>query len=104
MRRTREIYGHLAALNRDVGGACIEAGGVGQRVDLYAGYEEESGLTIDDEAVRYWEVMAHLNWAIIALQQARRHVGGQERSLLLALTGHIVPELEWALLDMTGED
>ncbi|MNT81260.1 hypothetical protein D3C71_1836830 [compost metagenome] len=49
----------------------------------------------------YWEVMAHLNWALIAIQQAERHVSGQERSLNLALTGHIVPELEWEILNLT---
>ena len=79
----------------------LEAGGIGERTDLYRGYESVSGRAIDDEQVRYWEVMAHLNWAIIAIQQAQRHVCGEESSLLLALTGHIVPELEYEILCMT---
>jgi hypothetical protein len=45
--------------------------------------------------------MAHLNWAVIALQQAERHLSGEEASLMLALTGHIVPELEYEILTMT---
>jgi aminoglycoside phosphotransferase (APT) family kinase protein len=81
-----------------------EAGGVGERADFYAGYEAVSGRAVDDAQVGYWEVMAHVNWAVIALQQAERHTSGQEPSLLLALTGHIVPELEWELLNMTGSD
>jgi aminoglycoside phosphotransferase (APT) family kinase protein len=81
-----------------------EAGGIGARDDFYRGYEAESGKAINREAVRYWEVMAHVKWAIIAIQQAERHVSGEEDSLLLALTGHIVPELEWEILNMTQAD
>ncbi len=81
-----------------------EAGGIGAREDFYRGYERETGRTLDREMVRYWEVMAHMNWAIIAIQQAERHCSGEENSLLLALTGHIVPELEWEILDMTEND
>ncbi|HXU66973.1 MAG TPA: phosphotransferase family protein, partial [Casimicrobiaceae bacterium] len=46
----------------------------------------------------YWQVMAHLRWAVIALQQAQRHRDGGERSLELALTGRIVHELEYEAL------
>jgi hypothetical protein len=48
--------------------------------------------------------MAHLKWAIIALQQSERQMSGEENSPLLALTGHIVPELEWAILNLTEND
>lgn len=80
-----------------------EAGGIGNREDFYRGYERVSGRPVEGELVRYWEVMAHMKWAIIALQQAQRHVSGEERSLLLALTGHIVPELEYEILKLTEE-
>jgi aminoglycoside phosphotransferase (APT) family kinase protein len=83
------------------GNVAAEAGGIGEREDFYRGYERESGQTIDRSAVPYWEAMAHTAWAVIAIQQAERHCSGQESSLLLALTGHIVPELEWEILDMT---
>ncbi|NML15602.1 phosphotransferase family protein [Azohydromonas sp. G-1-1-14] len=81
-----------------------EAGGIGAREDFYRGYEAESGRAIAREQVRYWEVMAHMNWALISIQQAQRHVSGEESSLLLALTAHITPELEWEILSMTEED
>jgi hypothetical protein len=42
--------------------------------------------------------MAHIRWAVIALQQARRHTAGGERSLELALTGRIVHELQYEAL------
>jgi len=78
-----------------------DAGGIGERDDFYRGYERESGRALDRARVHYWEVMAHLNWAAIALQQAERHLSGEETSLMLALTGHIVPELEYEILAMT---
>ncbi|MBB6290528.1 MULTISPECIES: phosphotransferase family protein [unclassified Pseudomonas] len=86
------------------GKVTAEAGGIGARTDFYRGYEAESGRRLDHKAVHYWEVMAHVNWAIIAIQQAQRHCSGEEHSLLLALTGHIVPELEWELLNLTEND
>lgn len=78
-----------------------EAGGIGEREDFYHGYESVSGLPIDRELVRYWEIMAHTVWAVIAIQQAQRHISGKEFSLMMALTGHKVPELEYEILSMT---
>jgi aminoglycoside phosphotransferase (APT) family kinase protein len=78
-----------------------EAGGIGRREDFYRGYERTSGQPLNHAQVRYWEVMAHVRWAVIALAQAQRHASGEETSLLLALTGRIVPELEYEVLTMT---
>lgn len=82
-------------------GQAGEAGGIGAREDFYRGYANATGRRLENEDIHYWEVMAHLNWAVIALQQADRHLSGEENSLLLALTGHIVPELEYEILGMT---
>ncbi|MDX1515175.1 MAG: phosphotransferase, partial [Gammaproteobacteria bacterium] len=75
-----------------------EAGGMGSREAFYRGYERASGAEIDREAVYYWEVMAAVRWAVIALQQAERHLSGEEDSLELALTGRMVPEMEIDML------
>ncbi len=77
-----------------------EAGGIAPRGSFYRGYESESGRRIDPAAVRYWEIMAHVRWAVIALQQADRHVSGGDVSLNLALTGRLLPELEHGLLEL----
>jgi aminoglycoside phosphotransferase (APT) family kinase protein len=77
-----------------------EAGGIASRAPFYRGYEVAAGRHVDPGAVHYWEVAAHVRWAIIALQQAARHLSGQERSLELALTGRIVPELELEILNL----
>ena len=50
----------------------------------------------------FWEVFAHARWAVIAIRQARRARVGERGALLLALTGHLLPELEHELMAMTG--
>jgi aminoglycoside phosphotransferase (APT) family kinase protein len=80
-----------------------EAGGLGPRDVFLEGYAAVSGRQPDPGQVTYWEVMAHVRWAVIALQQAWRHVSGEEASIELALTAHVVPELEIEILTMTGD-
>jgi aminoglycoside phosphotransferase (APT) family kinase protein len=75
-----------------------EAGGIGSRAAFYAGYAEGTGRPVDDARVRYWEAIAPIRWAIIALQQGERHASGQEPSLDLALTGLRAIECEYDLL------
>jgi aminoglycoside phosphotransferase (APT) family kinase protein len=75
-----------------------EAGGLGDRKAFYDAYEKASGRRIDRESVAAWELMAHLRWAVIALQQCARYGENGEDSLELALTGRIVPELELEIL------
>jgi aminoglycoside phosphotransferase (APT) family kinase protein len=80
-----------------------EAGGMASRAAFYAGYTAGGGR-VDDDAVRFWEVAAHLRWGVIALEQGERHLSGRERSLELALTGRLAAELEWAALAMTAPE
>ena len=80
----------------------LEAGGLAPREDFYAAYERESGRAIDAGAVAYWELLAHVRWAVIALQQAYRHQSGEQRSLELALTGRMLAPLEAEALALTA--
>ncbi len=82
-------------------GSAFEAGGIGTRAALYEAYEQASGVPVDDASVRFWEIAAHIRWAVIAVSQAERHISGTERSLELALTGHIVPDLECHIMQAT---
>lgn len=75
-----------------------EAGGIGSRSDLYAGYEEEAGSPLDWSLVPYWEVLATVRWGAIALLQGERHNSGAERSIELALTGRKAAEMELDIL------
>lgn len=78
-----------------------EAGGIGDRDAFYHGYESESGRPVERDIIPYWEIMAAVRWAVIALQQGERHLSGGEDSLELVLTGLRAPEMELdALLDM----
>jgi len=72
----------------------LEAGGLGARATLYRAYARVAGRAVDDAAVRWWELFAHLRWALIALQQGARHDSGAEPSLALALTGRMADTLE----------
>ena len=76
-------------------------GGVADVEDFIPAYESASGRKVPAAALCYWQVMAHIRWSIIALQQAQRHLSGVEPSLELALTGKIVAELEWEILQLT---
>jgi len=76
-----------------------ECGGLGPREPFLEAYEAASGRRVDRRAVRWFELLATLRWAVVALLQADRHESGRERSLELALTAHLVPQLEADVLD-----
>jgi aminoglycoside phosphotransferase (APT) family kinase protein len=97
----REDIGWMLARCWRFGRPDREAGGVGGAADFLAGYAAEGGVAIDPAGTAYWQVLAHLRWALIALQQAERHRSGSQVSLELALTAHIVPELEAEILALT---
>jgi aminoglycoside phosphotransferase (APT) family kinase protein len=78
-------------------------GGVAEAEDFLGEYERRSRRTVDAAALIYWQVMAHVRWAIIALQQRERHRSGAESSLELALTGHILSDLELEILALTKD-
>lgn len=72
----------------------LEAGGLGPRAALLEGY----GPGADPARLPFWELAASIRWAVIAADQGARHLSGQERGLELALTAHIIPELELDIL------
>jgi aminoglycoside phosphotransferase (APT) family kinase protein len=81
-----------------------EAGGIADRAPFYRGYERESGRTVDRERVFFWEVLASVRWANIALQQSDRYLIGGERNLDLALTGRRATECELEILMLLDPD
>ncbi len=83
------------------GALAAEAGGIGPRAAFYAGYEATSGRAVQHDRVLWWELAATVRWAVVAADQGGRHLRG-DTSLELALTSHIVPELEMDVLRMTG--
>lgn len=79
-----------------------EAGGMGELRDFLQGYQAVSGYRPTPQELKFWQLMAHVRWAVVAMQQAQRHLSGQQRSLELALTGRMVPELEYEILALSG--
>jgi aminoglycoside phosphotransferase (APT) family kinase protein len=73
-------------------------GGIGDLVDFRRGYEAEAGHGLAWEQVGFWEVLATVRWAIIALVQGERHLSGEETSMELALTGRKAVEMEFDVL------
>lgn len=98
-----EDLGWLCSKSWRFGAFGKQVGGIGDKADLFQAYASESGQPVDADKVLYWEVMGMTRWAIIALQQAQRHLSGEQSSLELALTGRMLPEIEFDVLTQIGE-
>lgn len=76
------------------------AGGIARFASLLAGYNEVADRKIGAGECQYFEALAAARWATIALLQGDRFLRGGERSLELALTGLMPPEMELDALDV----
>ena len=76
------------------------AGGIARFAALLDGYNDAASTRITAAEVQYFEVLAAARWASIALAQGDRFVKGGERTLELALTGLMPPEMELDALDL----
>lgn len=85
----------------------LEAGGLGTRGQLFAGYQAEAGQAVDPERVKYWQVMGTLKWGVTcdAMGLAWRH--GSDRSVERLAVARRASETEMDLLhalhDVPGE-
>ncbi len=75
----------------------LEIGGFGHRSDLRAGYAAERGEW-DDQRFHWWKVYRTLWWGLTLAGQARQHLDGTFRSIVMAASGRRVAELEWDAL------
>ena len=94
---------HLGDPIEDLGWMCVPAwrfgsrlpaAGVGTREQLLAAYAEQSGVDVDPETLRWWEVSGILRWGMICVTQAFTHTSGIVRSHELAAIGRRVCENE----------
>ena len=97
---------HLGDPMEDLGWLCVKAwrfggaapvAGLGSYDDLFASYEQHSGIAVDADAVRWWQVLGTLKWGIICISQASTHLSGVMRSHELAAIGRRVCENEYDL-------
>jgi aminoglycoside phosphotransferase (APT) family kinase protein len=75
-----------------------EVGGFGPYEDLVRGYERVSGRRVDREVVRWWQLYGTVWWGGMCMDQAWRHLSGEERSIELAAIGRRVWEQEYDVL------
>jgi aminoglycoside phosphotransferase (APT) family kinase protein len=105
---------HLGDPMEDLGWLCVKTwrfgcsepvGGFGSRADLFRGYEDESGVPPDAEAVHWWEIYGTLRWAVMCRIQANRALVQREGNTLeLLAIGRRIAECEKDLLGMIGAD
>lgn len=102
---------HLGDPMEDVAWACIRPwrwagderiGGLVDRREYYRMYEEASGLKVDEEAVRFWEVLGNVKLAAIFITGARSFCDGRTRSIMMALLGRNIGRLELEIIDLMG--
>jgi len=76
------------------------AGGIAKLASLLDGYNAVAEFKVSAAELAYFEVLAAARWAAISLLQGDRFIRNGERSLELALTGLMPPEMEWDALDI----
>jgi hypothetical protein len=69
-------------------------GGLGEREDLYRGYESVSGIPVDPNRVKFWEVFGSFWWSIVCLQMAEHYRSGPDRSVERAGIGRRCSECQ----------
>jgi len=62
-------------------GSDLPVGGFGTREQLLAGYEAESGIAVDPEEVRFWEVFGSYWWAVGCIGMAEHYRTGPDNSV-----------------------
>lgn len=103
-------FAHVGDPAEDIGWPCVRSwrfgqdplrlGGVGAVEDLLAAYQRDCGRIVDPGAVRFWEILGNLRWAVGCIAQAQRHLSGQAASVELASLGRRTCEMELELLDL----
>ena len=98
---------HLGDPLEDVAWACLRSwrwsgdariGGLLPRAEFYGRYEEAGGLTVDPEAVRFWEVLGNLKFAVICLTGARSFCEGRSKDAIHAFTASFSADIDAEVL------
>lgn len=72
----------------------LRLGGIGQPAAFHTAYASHSGRALDPARLAYWELLANVWWAIGCLNQARRHLRGEEANLEFVSLGRRACEIE----------
>lgn len=101
---------HIGDPMRDLGWICtnswrfgrsdLPVGGFGHYEDLFAGYESESGVRVDPEQVRFWEVFGSFWWAVGCLGMAEHYRSGPDSSVERPAIGRRTSECQVDLVNL----
>jgi aminoglycoside phosphotransferase (APT) family kinase protein len=90
----------------DLGWLCVRAwrfhrpdrpaAGLGTREQLAAAYERHAGVSVDGDALAWWELFGTLRWGVITVLQHASHPDSLEHAVI----GRRTAEVEWDLLDL----
>ncbi len=82
---------HIGDPMRDLGWICtnswrfgrsdLPVGGFGEYADLFAGYESLTGVPVDADRVKFWEVFGSFWWAIGCLGMAEHYRSGPDKTV-----------------------
>ena len=82
---------HIGDPMRDLGWICtnswrfgvaeLPVGGFGSREDLFRGYAETSGVAVDAQRVKFWEVFGSFWWAVGCLGMAEHYRNGPDQTV-----------------------
>ncbi len=81
---------HIGDSMRDLGWICtnswrfgsdLPVGGFGEYEDLFQGYEEASGDSIDRDRVKFWEVFGSFWWSVGCLGMAEHYRNGPDKTV-----------------------
>ncbi len=76
--------------------------GLASREAFYAAYERASGIPVDPETVRFWEIFGNFRWAVITMRDGRAYSQWRPPSIELASIGRRTAESELELLNLIG--
>lgn len=102
---------HLGDPLEDVAWACIRPwrwagderiGGLMERSEFYRRYVEASGFAVNEDAVRFWEVLGNLKLAAIFLTGGRSFCQGRTGSIMMSLLARNIGRLELEIMDLMG--
>jgi aminoglycoside phosphotransferase (APT) family kinase protein len=103
-------FAHVGDPHEDLAWPCVRSwrfgqddlrlGGIGQPEAFFATYKAAGGRNVNPEAVRFWEIVGNLRWAVGCIAQAYRHLSGQAPSVEFASLGRRTCEMELELLDL----
>lgn len=82
------------------GNDAMRFGGIARPDDFFAAYGDAMQNPVDAARVRYWEVMGNVRWAVGMLNQAQRHLRGEEPNLEFASLGRRCAEVELEVLNL----